>query len=529
MSAIDWDLARARPPVDEPWEQPVPLGRQVTLPEFPTDTLPPWLAQFVKELAVALQTPPDLPGVLSLVALATAAGGRAVVEVRPGWREPLNLFAAVALAPGSRKSGVFARITEPLNVAEQDAIANARPLVVEAATRRKAAQSAADQAAAIAGKCDADNRDEAVSRAVEAAEMAEAVTVPAMPRLLADDATPEALASLLVEQRGRIALLSPEGDVFDQMAGRYSGAPNLAVYLKGHAGDALRVDRKGRPPEHIPAPALTIGLAVQPDVLASLADRPGFRGRGLLARFLFSLPVNNVGRRKSGSAAVTPEASKRYDDELATLVRSLAEWDDPAAIPFTAEADRVLLAFEERIEPRLGPGGDLAHIADWGAKLAGAAARIAGLLHLGANVRTGWGQPVQAEAVERAITLADYFALHALATFDLMNVDQLIAEARAVADWLVGREEFTRRDVHRAFEARFPKVADIDPVLELLEDHGWVRRQEPPPPGEKGGRPPSPVYAVNPLIVPTEPTQPTEPPPLRGSVGCVGSVGETGR
>lgn len=508
MSALDWEQAEAaahprgdttkmsRAVVDEPWDQPVPLGRQVTLPPFPTDALPPWLAQFVDELAVALQTPRDLPGVLALVALATAAGGRAVVEVRPGWREPLNLFTAVAMAPGSRKSGVFARITEPLNVAELEAIANARPLVVEAATRKKAAQSAADQAAVIAGKTDLEKRDEAVRRAVEAEEMAEAVTVPAMPRLLADDATPEALASLLVDQRGRIAVLSPEGDIFEMMAGRYSGAPNLAVYLKGHAGDALRVDRKGRAPEHIPAPALTVGLAVQPAVLASLADRPGFRGRGLLARFLYSLPVNNVGTRRSGAPAVSAEVGKRYDDEITVLVRSLAEWDDPAAIPFTTEADRVLLAFEERIEPRLGPGGDLAHVADWGAKLAGAAARIAGLLHLGANVRTGWGQPVQADAVERAIILADYFSLHAVAVFDMMNADELIADARAVADWMGDREEFTRRDVHRAFQSRFPKVGDIDPVLELLEEHGWIRRRQEPPPGP--GRPPSPTYLVNP-------------------------------
>ena len=44
-----------------------------------------------------------------------------------------------------------------------------------------------------------------------------------MPRWLVDDATPEALAGLLVTY-GRISLLSPEGDVFDQMAGRYNQA-----------------------------------------------------------------------------------------------------------------------------------------------------------------------------------------------------------------------------------------------------------------------------------------------------------------
>src|SRR5256885_4031328 len=44
----------------------------------------------------------------------------------------------------------------------------------------------------------------------------------------------------------------------------------------------LRVDRKGRPAEHVTAPALTLGLAVQPKVLSDIAAMPGFRDRGLL-------------------------------------------------------------------------------------------------------------------------------------------------------------------------------------------------------------------------------------------------------
>jgi len=63
-----------------------------------------------------------------------------------------------------------------------------------------------------------------------------------LPRLLADDASPERLGTLLHDNAGRLALMSPEGDVFDLIAGRYSvnNAPNLGVYLKGHAGDAMR-------------------------------------------------------------------------------------------------------------------------------------------------------------------------------------------------------------------------------------------------------------------------------------------------
>ena len=92
---------------------------------------------------------------------------------------------------------------------------------------------------------------------------------------------------MLAEQGGRIASMSPEGGVFDLMAGLYSksGMPQFGVYLMGHAGDDLRVDRISRKGEHVKRPALTMGLAIQPTVLEGLLENSAFRGRGLLARF----------------------------------------------------------------------------------------------------------------------------------------------------------------------------------------------------------------------------------------------------
>jgi replicative DNA helicase len=192
---------------------------------------------------------------------------------------------------GARKSGVFTALTRPLADFERDQATAALPGITEQATLRRIAEQAAAHAEQAASKAPPDQahdkQAEAIARAADAANL----TVPPVPRWLVDDATPEALAGLLAAY-GRIALLSPEGDVFDQMAGRYNQAagPNLGVYLKGHAGDLLKVDRRGRPPEYVDRPCLTIGITVQPDVLRGLADRPGFRGRGLLARFLYSLP-----------------------------------------------------------------------------------------------------------------------------------------------------------------------------------------------------------------------------------------------
>jgi hypothetical protein len=220
------------------WEPPVPIGVAGEVPAFPVEVLPGWLGEYVAAVATATQTPPDLAGMLALAVLATVAAGAVEVEPRPGWREPLCLFIAVGMDAGTRKSSVFSALTHPVADFEHDQAAAALPGITETAVLRRIADQAAATAEAAAGKASASQQEEARAEAIARAAEASNLVVPPVPRWLVDDATPEALAGLLAVY-GRIALLSPEGDVFDQMAGRYNqqAGPNLGVYLKGHAGD----------------------------------------------------------------------------------------------------------------------------------------------------------------------------------------------------------------------------------------------------------------------------------------------------
>src|SRR5262249_43104074 len=152
------------------------------------------------------------------------------------------------------------------------------------------------------------------------------------------------LTSLMHDQGGRIAVLSPEGDVFDLMSGRYSanGTPNLGVYLKGHAGDAIRVDRIGRPSEVVPAPALTLGLAVQESVLQGLAARPGFRGLGMLGGFLSALPPTLLGSGDTDPPSVQPVTWEAYVANVTSLLN----------LPFDRDADKKLRPYALRLDDR---------------------------------------------------------------------------------------------------------------------------------------------------------------------------------
>jgi hypothetical protein len=418
----------------------------------------------------------------------------------------VNLFNVAVMPPGARKSAVFAEMTRPLLDTEADLVAHARGAILEAGTLRQIAQEDAHKAAQrAAGIEDPKAQDQARADAIAKAQLAEAVTVPVMPRLIADDITPEAAASLLAEQGGRLAVLSAEAGIFATLAGRYSsGTPNFEVFLKGHSGDMLRVDRRSRPPEFVPAPALTLGLCVQPEVLRDIARLPGFRGRGLLARILYSLPPDLVGHRRIGEAAIPEDVRSAYTTSVEALVRSLAEWTDPAVLTLTPGAAALLLDAERAIEPRLDADtGDLAGIRDWGAKQIGATARIAGLLHLATHLEDGWGRPVSEAIMADALAVGDYFTAHALAAFDQMGANLEYEDAQEVLAWLerTGLARFTKREAFTALSrSRFPKAADLDAPLTVLEDHGYIRRDDEPLERTGPGRPPSPGYLVHPEL-----------------------------
>jgi len=490
----------------ETWGKPTPFGIGDKVPVFPAHRFPPWLNDYCVAVAISLQVPVDLPALLALCVLAAAAGGRCVAEVKAGWREPLNLYGSIAMPPGSRKTPVFQRLLKPLALAERLAVELAGPIITEARVRHNAAKAQAEKAEMDAARASVEASEEAIHFAAEMRKMADAIEVPDRPRLLAEDATPEALASLLSTNGGRLAMFSDEGEVFGMMAGRYSsgGGPNLAVYLKGHVGSPLRVDRKGRDPEYVEHPALTLGLTIQPAVLEALPGIEGARGRGLLGRFLWSVPPSNIGYREIRTDPVPDALEEAYGARVVRLVQSLAAWgDDPAVLVFTPGATERIACFQEELEQEMKPTGRLGHIADWASKLAGHTVRIAGLLHLATYVTEedcGVKVAVDGPVVDDAIAIARYFTTHALVAFEAMQRGPEVDNAEALLRWIVGseRDQFSMRDAYRSNTNRFGTPDAVKPALELLEQHNHIRTM-PTERSTQRGRPRSTRYIVNPL------------------------------
>jgi hypothetical protein len=488
------------------WELPLPF-HQIMLPTFPTEALPAGLRSFVEAEATATQTPVDLAAMLSLSAVAACCAKKVVVQMKEGYVEPVNLFTATALPSGNRKTAVFAAVTKPLDDHERSEVQRTSTEIARQRAGLQIKQSIlrrlTEQAAAAKGKEQERQTQEAAALAAELE-----TTSPASPtRYIADDCTPEQLATLLHKQGGRIAVMSAEGDVFDLMAGRYStkGMSNFGVFLKGHAGDTLRIDRVGRS-EFVKSPAITIGLAVQPEVIRGLAERPGFRGRGLLARFLYAVPVSLLGHRDPDPPPVPDEIRAAYHANVIALLNLPFGTDEngdpgPHVLRFSSDAQASVRHFEEWMEPQLSEFGDLGGMTDWAGKLVGAVGRIAGNLHMAlfADTSAPWETPIARETVEGAICIARYLIAHAKAAFAEMGADAVVEQAKTILRWIEHQNahHFTKRDVHQALRGRFKRVEELDAPLGLLCTHGYIGRR--PESANVGpGRKPSPAFEVNP-------------------------------
>lgn len=487
------------------WPALVPLDAP-NLPRLDRDALPGWAGDFAAALSDATETPVELAASMVLATCSAAAARRFRIMVKPGYFESLNQWLACALPPGNRKSAVQSASTAPLRGWEFDKAELLGDEIKAAASALATAQARAKELRSKAARAtdDMDAHDLAAQAAAIEANMPE---VPRVPQLWTSEVTPEKLGMILAENDERIAWLSSEGGLFDIMGGRYSnGVPNIDLFLKAHSGDADRVDRVGRAPVLLREPLLTIGLSPQPDVLRGLAGKPGFRGRGLLARFLFLLPPSPLGYRTLAASPVP----KRIEQAFAAGVRAIldappAVGDDgderPHILRLSPAAHDEWQAFALHIETTMRPGGEFEHATDWAGKCPGAAARLAGVLHvIETAVTGGWGREISLDTMARALGLMAVIAKHSRHALDLMGADEGIGAARRVWDWIEAgrRPRFTVRDAFNALRGTFSRVADVTAALDVLVERGYVEVIESPTRGP--GRPSSPMVVVRPDI-----------------------------
>lgn len=471
----------------EPWEPPISF-ELIEAPDFPIECLPYPMSSFVGALAESTQTPPEMASVLSLGVLATAFQSRFEVEINTDWKEPLCLYTVAVASPGERKSSVIAALTRPIydyeamrHDLEKDEIEQnrQRKRMLEMAVDN--AEKAATKAMVTAGrkgkKTDSDAAQESLQsqaqqRAIELNDELTNFKEMYPFRLLVDDTTPEKLVDIMDKHEGCITVASAEGGVFDSLAGRYDKGASFDVYLKGHAGDPIIVDRIGRKANYIKKPRLTMILTIQPDVLGGLMDNPTLRGRGLCGRFLYAVCKSKVGSRKIDPETIPQPVKEEYQ----RFIQRIVSGTESGIIHLSKEAQQLQLKYSALVERRLG--NEWEFMKDWGGKAVGAMLRIAALIHASECLEDPSTVPISADVVTRAVNIAEALGVHAMAAYQVMGADKDLEEARYLWKRIesTGQERISKRDLIRLCHGKFKKAEEMEPAMQVLVEMNYIQR-----------------------------------------------------
>ncbi len=482
----------------EAYPLPVSLSHQGPSP-IPENVLSGWFGDMVQAVSNFSETPKELSMMLGLAALATCCQKRFNVLPFPGYKEPLNIWTVAALAPGNRKTSVLQAMTQPLYNWEKDRAEEVKEERARLSSERQTMEARIQHLRTKAGKSK-DGDFESLRNEIAKLE-SELPDIPVIPRLTVQDVTPEKLGPMMAENDEKMSLLSDEGGIFDLLGGRYSGGSlNLDLFLQSHSGSQVRVDRGSRPPVQMDNPALSIGLSPQPEVLRALTDKPGFRGRGLLARFLFTVPNSLLGYRSLQSSPVPRSIADGYERGMRALL-NIPVTPEPYSLKLSADALEEWRAFSRKVETGLREGGQFEQIGDWGAKLPGAAIRLAGLFHCSEYSSTRpWDYPISLETMNKALSLSAILSEHARFAFDLMGTDHDLPTAKRVWRWIERecKTSFSARDCFSGLKGHFKRMELLNPAIEVLVERHYIfpRDQNET---QKRGRP-SKQFIVNPTL-----------------------------
>ena len=331
----------------------IPLD-QARPPKMPEGVFTRWMGDMVDAVSRATETPPELAAGFGMGALSVASQKTFSVSPEPGYFEPALLWPIPVLESGSRKTAVFKMMTAPLGEWEDIRAAELLPKIEEAKSRRKTVEGRINELRKQAAK--APDRESHEKLAKEVAELEQSLEpIPVLPILSTEDCTSEHLGTLMAEQGEKMALLSDEGGPFE-FGGRYAanGAPSLDLYLKSHSESPVRVHRGSRPAVLLRHPALTFCVSPQPDVMCGLAKKPGFAGRGVLARGLYLMPESNVGFRRNAGEPVPDDVAGAYRDSILSLLDTPPRTDagGTRSIPYVLTFDRDARRCGNRFRPR---------------------------------------------------------------------------------------------------------------------------------------------------------------------------------
>ncbi len=456
--------------------------------------LSPNLSNWVLQAAESKGCPPDFVLCGLLAAASAALGNARWVSPWGGWKEPPTLWTMAIGAPSAGKSPGLDASFEVIKRIQNE---HRMPFDQEHAQWQERAD-----VAQLAEKNWKKEASKALADGEEVPAKPEAAFIPIEPRqccYIVNDTTIERLAEIASQQpRG---VLQARDELSGWLGGmtRYSESSDRPFWLEAYGGRSYAAERKSRPPIDVENLTVSVSGGIQPDPLHSLLMKSG-GDDGLLARFLLFWP-DPIPPARPKAAPNDAEIDRLFKGLYALELAATNDGVKPVTIHSCEEAAGLFLevkrwAAEKEQEER-------GLMVSWLGKCPGFVVRLSLLLSALDAVECGT-EPTSILAchVDRAFTFIKEYALPmARRAYDIGTLDHEERGALRLLAWLKegSIQNFSSRQVLQLGWHGLKKAAELDPVLKLLEDHGFISsiKQEPKP---HGGRPEK-RFLVNPELL----------------------------
>jgi hypothetical protein len=479
LSEAALGLARVYEEVDGvPTEPPRPLRRELSPAKpFPIDALGLVLGAATRAIIDKVQCPDAIAACSVLAAGSLAVQAHADVVLPTGRARPLSLYIYTVAASGDRKSAADHEALSPIRAREEALRAEYEAELPEYVRAKRAF----DVATARAGKTKGGRQE------IEAALLAvgDEPLPPLMPMLTCGEPTLEGLHKLYPIGQPAMGLFCDEGGSF--IGGHAMGNNNrlrtFAEFSSLWDGARIKRVRAGDGASVLPGRRLALHLMAQPDAAARMLSDPVLVDQGFSSRLLVCAPASTAGTRfQRGLKPETEPALRRYDARVLAILETppvLMAGTRNALEPRRLELDKaataVWLAYADRVEKRLAPGGPLEQNRGLANKLPEHAARIAGVL---AYIDNPQCVSISRDTLLRAIKIADFFATEARRLFEAGSCSPELRQAEKLLDWLKTWNEplISLRAICRFGPNSIRDAKTAKAAVAILEDHGWLQK-----------------------------------------------------
>ena len=217
-----------------------------SLPPFPVDVLPNTIRNMAGTMSDFAETDVALAAVPALANCSVAVGKRFLVSPKPGWNEPLNLYALSAAVTGEGKSTVMKWDNSPLVNFQKEWNRDHAAIVDEYRNELELIEAeikaTKDKIAKGRGNVSRDDLSKLTERRRQLEQTPERPLC-----LFVQDCTPEELERLLSDNGETMSITCDEGGIMETLTGgRYKDGVNLECLLNGFTGGTVQANRVGR-------------------------------------------------------------------------------------------------------------------------------------------------------------------------------------------------------------------------------------------------------------------------------------------